>query len=1108
MNVQGIAWSLPPAQPILPQASGLPGTGPTDLVELARLPVASAGPETRSEKPEKPAGPVKQAESSEPAESKSSVPIRLTQVDETSQVPRTDPLEAWTLQLRRSYRREEIPALVQLRSQLLDGKLEGKEFQQAAGLLVDLTHHSEDQLTSRIARRILFDRFRWPDTLDDLKAKVGHPQGCTQQLRDMLHGIDGHSADRTYHTEESVGLLLSGLEDAVPDQETIRVVARVGRGFYQRSKAELTPEIREHESHELDRTFAQRADRLLQKWHKEGHFTWEGETSLELGRVEVWPGPMLKILPEEKETRPESTGLHKQLDRWKEEERHVAQDKLAELWRKDRPEAERLIERLLIDLDQPGREGSRRMTVALGGAARHPELKAAFAPHLGTLTGHVGRAQARDELASNNLVGAARVDFVRNLAAAFPQAVTEEWYRGEVLPLVLAEEINTRNGAAVFVEGLFKEHPDLRDLTMQAVTAYPNDFYLEHCCRSALGAAVKTGWQPTAVQKDWLVSWLHVPYEPEKKDGPSPHSSNDGFRAAVNATSALLEKDSGALEGCELPNTRGQMVSVAEALFDRLAQQDFPSTDSYRRQRNSELYRILESDPGLKERVFQKAEEDYRAAGSLVRLDGTATRSLQLLGELAQQPSDQERLATLLSQEDTRSNGVFHELVNRVVRIPERARLAESLGEEGVTAAQVVAQGTRSVLLALRQDPHASWSKVTEALSPVQQAASGCSPVALQEQGRNLAERLLPRLSACQNADELSLQLFSEVAVLGALAAKDAGVRKMLEPLSPELDRLADGGWNSSLRAVHEAIPQMICSALAEQIEETASPDEQRGLVQEALPWPKALHTVLESWSAVWKPPAEGQGNLGWLERGFACRTQPELRAEWVKESLQLSESQAWPEGTSYASWYLCPKLQKDALKILQQPGPSLEERSAALSLAHDLGKLTGEGPEKLKSAFEAHATEWEKDLLAAHGEHFSEAVSTCAAVASTRGDREQNWKQVVAPILARLPSGGYPHLAEAVRLSGDLPGELKAHLDDFSYLLGRLGPESSGEALSVFIQLKQLEGEGVAREDALRMALAAYLNPGGEVEVASGVRETQSSVLMGGINLRKKARS
>ncbi|MCE7874690.1 hypothetical protein DYH09_30575, partial [bacterium CPR1] len=85
----------------------------------------------------------------------------------------------------------------------------------------------------------------------------------------------------------------------------------------------------------------------------------------------------------------------------------------------------------------------------------------------------------------------------------------------------------------------------------------------------------------------------------------------------------------------------------------------------------------------------------------------------------------------------------------------------------------------------------------------------------------------------------------------------------------------------------------------------------------------------------------------------------------------------------------------------------------------------------------------------------------------------------------------------------------LSIHLDDFGYLLGRLGPESSKkDALSVFIQLKQLEGEGVTREDALRMALAAFLNPGGEVEVASGVRETQSSVVMGGINLRKKARS
>ncbi|MCE7871876.1 hypothetical protein DYH09_16070 [bacterium CPR1] len=429
-------------------------------MDLARLPVASAGPKEKSEKPG-------QAESSEPAESKPSVPVRLTQAAETTP-PRTDPLEAWTLNLRRSYRREEIPALLNLRSQLLDGKLEDEEFQQAARLVLDLTHGSEDQLTARIARRILFDRFRWPtDDLTDLKVKEGHPRGCARHLRGRLSTIDGHSADQTYHPEDgAVSQLLEGLESAIPDQQTILTVARLGRAFFERSQRELKPEIREHESPELDRSFGQRAEGLLKRWQREGHFTWEGETSLQHGRVEVWPGPVLKIVPaRQRQAGAESSGLHEKLDRaWNKEEQLLVQDQLAELWRQNRPEAERLIERLVAEQPEEGRAGSRRLNVALGGAARHPELRTAFTPHLASLTGLIRLAQARDEVGSNNLVGHAQVDFVGNLSAAFPEVVTSEWYQGEVLPLVLSDEINTSNDAAKFIEELLAGRPDLRDL--------------------------------------------------------------------------------------------------------------------------------------------------------------------------------------------------------------------------------------------------------------------------------------------------------------------------------------------------------------------------------------------------------------------------------------------------------------------------------------------------------------------------------------------------------------------------------------------------------------------------------------------------------------------
>ncbi len=1107
MNVHGVAGPLPPAVAALPQASALStAPGPIDLVALSGMPVPSSpGPESKKAPPD--------ASQAEPQKVVVSPPVTLTETSPqaTSSV---DAAESWALKLRQSYRREEIPALFDLNAKLLDGKLEGEDFQEAARVMLDATHGSDDQLTARIGRRILFERFRWPDNLTDLTIKMGHPHGCTEQLRGKLSSIHGHSADRTYHTDDgAVSLLLGALETAVPDQETIEVVARVGKGFFWRSQADLKPEIREHESPELDRSLGHKAEGLLQRWHREGHFTWEGEASLEHGRVEVWPGPVLKVLPETERERSEPSGLLKDLDRaWKPEEMQAAQDQLLKLWRQDRPQAEALIGQLVGGQHEAGRSGSRRLNVALGGASRHPELKAAFTPHLQELTGTIRRAQARGELASDNLVGEARVNFVSNLAAAFPEIVTPGWYREEVLPLVLCGEINTSNKAANFVQDLFAGRPELRDLTMQAVTEHENDFYLDHCCRSALHAAVENGWTPSPLEKDWLVSWLYVPHELDKEK-PSPLYGNDGFKAAVRATALTLERDPRALEGCELPDRHGRMVSVAAALHDRLLREDSSNFDSYTRSRNPYLYQILESEPKLKEDLFSRVEQEYQAAGSLAALQGDAPRNLHVLSELATAPADIERLTTLLSQEGTRSNGSFSKLVDKLVREPERRRLTDALREEDITAAEVVANGSRSLNLTLCQDFSPSWSTLLQALKPVREAASSCTPVARLEQGQKLMERLLPRVSGATKNESLSRETLGELAVLGGLGAVDPEVRALIRPLIPELDRLQSTGWNPSFRAVREALPHLILGGFAEQIKLTPSSDEQRRLVQEALPWsdpddPAQLRVVLEAWRQVWQPPARGSGDLGWMEQGFACQTQPELRAEWVRETNQRLQSEGWPSGTSFASWTLCPPMYQESIKALQEADLSLEERASHLSLAGDLRRLVRDRSDELLTAFTTRATDWEKGLLQAHGEHFESAVATHAAVVSTRGDREQNWKELIAPIHARMPPEGYPHLAEAVRLSSDLPGELKSHLDHFNYLLGRLGPERSGEALSVFVHLKQLEGEGVAHPEALQMALAAYINPGGEVETAAGVRETQSSVLLGGINLRKKARS
>jgi hypothetical protein len=81
----------------------------------------------------------------------------------------------------------------------------------------------------------------------------------------------------------------------------------------------------------------------------------------------------------------------------------------------------------------------------------------------------------------------------------------------------------------------------------------------------------------------------------------------------------------------------------------------------------------------------------------------------------------------------------------------------------------------------------------------------------------------------------------------------------------------------------------------------------------------------------------------------------------------------------------------------------------------------------------------------------------------------------------------------------------LGPELEQYSTIVGGLGPEKSARALEMFREVKALEQEGVPPGEALQRVVRTQLQL--EPGVSSGLKEDSTSVTMGGVQVRKRKR-
>ncbi|MBI3927160.1 MAG: hypothetical protein HY319_16610 [Armatimonadetes bacterium] len=682
-------------------------------------------------------------------------------------------------------RAESAPRVSELGRQLRKGELKDKAFQQAARTLHKVAHGSPDPLLARMARLPLYEFFEFQEPYLDYAYKMGPIEGPVYALEGRLRNITGHERERYYLTDESVTPFLASLypetEKIPPTPAAVAVVARLAHGFYERAGDKLPDEIRKHETPEQDRLWADTCAELLEVWWGEGSLRiieggrdWE-PGSLELkvvlqGQALALRGTTLDLTALPQPEAAEAREFAERIPTWKKDAAPGIRE-LDELTLNDRAKAERLVAQF-VDLGlhpEADYDEIQRLTRILDEAAE-PTV-ALFRPHLDRMTRMASEVNAYARLVPNNLFGEARARYYTSLAAHFPETVNERLLREEIEPLYY-EEINTANTIAPLIWDIWDRHPELVTGSVERAMARPANFYPESEVTRLIGKAIEKDWTPSPLQKDWLLSWL---YQPNDKEDRSLHH-NQTFNWALKTVRELDKRSPGFLADARLPDTRGNLRPLGEALLERLLRD--PEEDPVRTffaggdhsltwSGVKDIYALAFPNDPMTLQLLEKAEAGYRRTGDCNKMDREEQTAMTILGSIELPQWADQRLKTLLEGERYRDQGwyVYNHIVDRYRQGYQAEALARVKAPENPLDARVAAAREYLMMGADRLNDWELDRYSQSVLEPFGQAV-GDSPetfrallaagVEAARQADDLAQMGTPRLCDLMLAGELA----------------------------------------------------------------------------------------------------------------------------------------------------------------------------------------------------------------------------------------------------------------------------------------------------------------------------------------------------------------
>lgn len=468
---------------------------------------------------------------------------------------------------------------------------------------------SEDPLAVRLAQDVLHDRFDGQGALEHWRVLKGDIEGPTwflesklKQLRESELENDGW---RELHQDVIVPFLDYVRDLPEVPERLLRVVTHLWTAFSRRASQKLESDTRAQEPVEVDKDLARRCEELVRGW-------------IDRGQAEGDLAALRRVAPR----RPIPVRGRRLLlpVRGKPPQGDVA---ALVRWAETAP--------------------ALKSTPALTALIKAPSQRELLQPHLAQLREQTARALATSELGTDGRIGSLLREYYTALVAAFPETLDADLVAGQMIPMVLSDEVQANSEGHNLIYPLWENRPDLVAPVVDAITRAPREVWLPDSRGWLVSKAIQLhGYQPTPRQTDWIASWLYQPLGPH---GERRHRNHDDYQWAARE---LMKLD---LTDLKEPDRSGREVPIREAVLDKLLDVKLPDEMLELHGAGVEL---AFSQPGLRDRTLSAVEKALDQAGSVESLSLEDKARLVLVhGSAGRLPSLASRMAAELERPQT-----------------------------------------------------------------------------------------------------------------------------------------------------------------------------------------------------------------------------------------------------------------------------------------------------------------------------------------------------------------------------------------------------------------------------------------------------------------------
>lgn len=575
---------------------------------------------------------------------------------------------------------------------------------------------------------------------------------------------------------------------------------------------------------------------------------------------------------------------------------------------------------------------------------------------------------------------------------------------------------------------------------------------------------------------------LYQPFEPG--DETATLSKNQAF-------TNWLEGKPEVPDGLELPDTRGRVVPLAEALIDRLVHDPgfSPERTALKTGRRSSwdgaegYYALIKPTPQQVNDLFTQVETALAEKGSTGNLDKPDRVRVSILASLPLDARDEKRLDALLFPERLEERNWLGDLVDERIRRPRWDALLAEIGQQD-TMHERLAAGRE--LFAMGMSLHGGLVEHTqmEATEKLVQALQPISPVALQLRADEIE---LPAQTTAIPSNE-DLVPYYELAALLRCPGVDVQAGKVLAGLGPSAnpfgreraarDFLAWACVEHEMRKSPEAAGMGMQAAYDFGLGTDIATTVCRHLRANPQPMPEAREVLTNL------PDPEdldGPRTATVVRALIAAEHDPELR-QLAAPAVRLLFRDDAPGTQHCAQWLhdeLVPSMLAQELPRLPELGGT--ERTDCLRSLLELTQAARLYPGETL----ASVSGIEREMLATLP--LDQVVATHDSLTRSSRGLEVGW-----------------HLLQA---SQDTLEQLEQRkLPDFEDMLGLLGARERDQAFQLATELGRRTEAGEDRQ-TVRNELLRGLVPA-DATPSTGIQQRDGALQVGGVRLRMRTRS